>query len=146
MVRVQKLAFFFSYSACFSCSVGGFCWNRAGQSFCLRASAPVARGWGLRVDGVVYRTSCTGSSCERCSLADPSSLASLKLDLRPSLPLALCWKRTPFRDLVPAIASVAVCVYVCFSYAVLLLVAGTGGGDPISMEIFPRQELVVMRS
>lgn len=91
----------------------------------------------------MYRTSCTGSSCERCSLADPSSLASLKLDLRPSLPLALCWKRTPFRDLVPAIVSVAVRVCVCVSLMrSCCWWPARGGGDPISMEIFPRQELV----
>lgn len=96
-VRVQKFAFFFSYSACFSAAVVGFWFAKCqlhtkfsrhcqGKSKTKQKKRECSSNMTTR--GL---TSTTGASlpwfCALVLVGDPSSLLSLKLDRRPSEPL-----------------------------------------------------------
>ena len=90
----MKLAFFFSYSACFSSGEGAFC-DRDRQS----TTTNLADGTKYkRTSWIFWRV-----PLDRALLGDPSSLTSLKLERRPSerpLECLLLWGNLiPRRDL-----------------------------------------------
>lgn len=91
----MKLAFFFSYSACFSSGEGGFC-DRDRQPTTTNLARAIRY---KRTSWMFWRV-----PPDFDLLGDPSSLTSLKLERRPSerppLECLLLWGNlTPLRDL-----------------------------------------------
>lgn len=115
-VRVQKFAFFFSYSAFFSAAVEGFCLPSVSstQSFLGDARGRAKQN---KENSNSYRvrelTSSTTASlawfCALVLVGDPSSLLSLKLDRRPSEPLN--WPLAFFMGDFPPLFDLAMASY-----------------------------------